>query len=66
MTERRRFKQILTLQERLTSYAQEAREDAALLPPCAEKEDLLRRARQADTASHLDEWISSPGLQPPR
>ena len=26
----------------------------------------LRRARQADTASHLDEWINSAGLQPPK
>jgi hypothetical protein len=27
---------------------------------------LLRRARQADTAAHLDEWANSPGLQPPK
>ena len=27
-----------------------------------EKYDLLRRASRADTTSHLDEWINSPGL----
>jgi len=31
-----------------------------------EQEDLLRKARQADTAFHMDEWLSSPGLQPPK
>jgi hypothetical protein len=29
-------------------------------------EQLLRRARQAETATHVDEWLSSPGLQAPR
>ena len=66
MQKRRRYEQTQTLQDRLTSYAQQARELAATLPPCPKKEDLLRKAQQADTASHLDEWLSSPGLQPPR
>jgi hypothetical protein len=25
----------------------------------------LRRARQAETASHINDWLASPGLQPP-
>ena len=25
----------------------------------------LRKARQAETASRINEWLSSPGLQPP-
>jgi hypothetical protein len=25
----------------------------------------LRRARQAETAAHIDAWLKSPGLQPP-
>jgi hypothetical protein len=63
---RRRFKQTVSLRDRLASFANEARERASLLPPGDEKRDLLRRARQADTASHLDEWITSPGLQAPK
>jgi hypothetical protein len=37
-----------------------------MLPPCPEREELLLRARRAETASHLTEWLNSPGLQPPR
>jgi hypothetical protein len=38
---------------------------AEALPAGAEREDLLRRARQADTASHIDDWANSAGLQAP-
>jgi hypothetical protein len=51
----RRSKQTISLKDRLTAFANEAREKALLLPPGIEKDDLLRKARQADTASHLDE-----------
>ena len=49
MIERRRFKQQLPLQDRLASFAKTARELAALLPPGAEKDELLRKAQRADT-----------------
>jgi hypothetical protein len=26
----------------------------------------MKKARQADVASHLDDWAHSPRLQPPR
>ena len=65
MIKRRRFKQTESFQDRLASFAKEARETAWLLPPGAVKNELLRKARQADTAAHLDEWAKSPGLQPP-
>jgi hypothetical protein len=26
----------------------------------------LRRARRAETGSHISEWLRSPGLRPPR
>ena len=66
MPKRRRVKQALSLQERLASFARHIREQAAPLPSGAEKDDLLRRAGQADTAAHLDAWIHSTGLQPPK
>jgi hypothetical protein len=65
MLKRRRFKQSLSLKDRLASFAKHARANADELPPGPAKDNLLRKARQADTAMHLDEWANSPGLQPP-
>jgi hypothetical protein len=62
----RRIEQTTSLKERLSAFAKAARDQAAELPPGVDREALLRRARQADTASHLDDWINSSGLQPPK
>jgi hypothetical protein len=65
MQRRRRFKQLLSLKERLFSFAKGMRRR----PGCATragKDDLLKRARGADTACRLDDWVNSPGLQPPK
>ena len=66
MRQRRRFKQTVSLQDRISSFAETARKVAALLPPGAERDVLLRKARQADTAANLTDWVNSPGLQPPK
>jgi hypothetical protein len=63
--QRRRFKQETPLQNRLAAFANGMREKAAKAKPGPEREDMLRRARRADTASHLDDWANSPGLQSP-
>lgn len=63
--ERRRFKQTQSLEERLAQEAARLREQARKLPPGPEREILLRKARQAETGSHMSEWLRSPGLQPP-
>ena len=65
MQKRRRVKQTTSLQERLTQFAQEARERAARLPAGPERDGLLKRARQAETAAHIDDWVGSPSVQPP-
>ncbi len=65
MKTRRRFKQTLTLETRLTDWAMQIREQAAKLRPGTERESLIRKARQAETAARLNEWINSPGLQAP-
>jgi hypothetical protein len=63
---RRRIKHEKTFQERLAEEAQRFREAAQKLPPNSHAQELLlRRARQAETASHMNEWLTSPGLQPP-
>jgi len=30
------------------------------------RETLLRKARQTETASHINAWLNSPGLQAPK
>jgi hypothetical protein len=56
MSERRRFKQQSPLEDRLAAFAKTARAVAALLPPGAEKDEMLRKALRADTMA--------AGLQP--
>jgi hypothetical protein len=63
---RRRFKQSISLRDRLTAWANEVREQAKELPPGPERDSMLKRASQADVAAHLDEWATSPELQPPK
>ncbi|GLR85840.1 hypothetical protein [Bradyrhizobium iriomotense] len=63
--QRRRFKQTLTLEARLAEEAKRLREEAKMLPPGALREELIRKARHAETASHMNEWLTSPGLKPP-
>ena len=63
--QRRRFKNILTFPERLEQEVERLRTAADKLPPGIEREGLLRKARQTETACHVNEWISSPGLRPP-
>ena len=62
---RRRFKQLKSLQERLTDEAARLREEARTLP-FAEREQAIRKARRIDAAAHMDQWLRSPGLQSPR
>ena len=64
-SQRRSFKQIDPLNKRLAEEAQRLRQEAEGTPLAVERERLIRRARQAEIASHMDEWLDSPGLKPP-
>ena len=55
-----------TFEQRLAQEAHRVKERAETLPQGKERELLSRKARQLETASRISEWISSPGLQPPR
>jgi len=66
MLRRRRLQQSQSFQDRLTAWAVGVRAQAAKLPPGPEREVLLKKIRQADTAAHLSERASSPELQPPK
>jgi hypothetical protein len=61
----RTVKQTAPLEDRLEQMAEHCRQKAAHLPPGPERDELVRKARQAETASHLTEWVLSPGLRPP-
>jgi hypothetical protein len=63
--QRRRFKNTLTFPDRMSKEAERFRQEAETKPPGQERGDLLRKARQAETAAHIDQWISSPGLKSP-
>jgi hypothetical protein len=64
--QRRRLKQLKSLKERLLDRVNSLREEAKLMRPCFERDELLRKAHQAETAAHMDEWLRSPGVQPPK
>jgi hypothetical protein len=65
MSMRHRFKQTDSLEARLAAEAERLREQAKSLPPGAARDEMLRKARQAETGSQMSEWLRSPGLQPP-
>ena len=65
MQERQRFELIDPLDNRLSEEAERLRKEARGTPPGVERDRLIRRARFAETASHMSEWLSSKGLQPP-
>jgi hypothetical protein len=62
--QRRQFRN-QPLEERLAEEAKRLRAEAKLLPPGARRENLIRRARQAETGSRISEWLSSPRLKAP-
>ena len=65
--QRKRIKHATTFEEGLTEEARQFREEAEKEPPgSTARELLLRRARQAETASHMNDWLASLGLWPPK
>jgi hypothetical protein len=63
---RRCVKQVSSLSDRLIQQAQNLRQQADGMPAGVRRDELLKKARQAETSANADEWLSSPGLQPPR
>lgn len=62
----RKMKPTSPLEDRLEQMAEHCRQKAAHLPPGPERDELIRKARRAETAaSHLTQWVVSPGLKPP-
>jgi vacuolar-type H+-ATPase subunit I/STV1 len=69
MTDRRRRRRRddqSTLQDRLSAWAEHLRAQAAQLRAGPERDELLMKAREADMGAHIEGWISSHDLQPPK
>jgi hypothetical protein len=56
----------VSLEHKWRRLSQEARGEAEKLPHGREREALMLKARQLETASQIDRWISSPGLESPK
>ena len=59
MSKRRPFKQTTSLKERLAKEAAQLRKQAQCTPPGVERVLLVRKARRAETASRMIEWLTS-------
>jgi hypothetical protein len=62
---RHRPKQTLSLDGRPLQQSKQLKREADNLPPGSEREQLLKQARNADTAARINGWITSLGLQRP-
>jgi hypothetical protein len=63
---RRQIKHAKSFDERLADRAKRLRDQAKPLSPGIERDELIRKARQAETASRVNEWLTSPGLASPK
>jgi hypothetical protein len=64
MQEQLGFKQ--TDKQRLSEEAAKLRNEALDIPPGVERDRLIRRAQNAESASQVKGWLNSRGLQPPK
>jgi hypothetical protein len=63
---RRPFRSQQPFEVRLAEEARRLKERAQTLCPSKERDALLRKVSQIELATHLNAWLTSPGLQPPR
>jgi hypothetical protein len=67
MTKKRnRERPLLSLQDRLIKFTQDARTAAKKMPAGAERHDLLQKARDGEAAAKIDRWLSSSDLRSPK
>jgi hypothetical protein len=56
----------LTIEQKWHQQSEAAKNEAEKLPHGKEREALIRRARQLETASHINQWLSSSELKSPQ
>jgi hypothetical protein len=55
-----------TIEEKWRQQSEAAKQEADKLPYGKERDALVREARQLQTASQVNQWLSSPALRPPK
>ena len=55
-----------TFEENIAAEKAKLEAELAKLKPGPQMDALRQKIRQLDTATHMSEWLSSPGLQPPK
>jgi hypothetical protein len=60
MGKRNRRRQTVPFDERLQRVAREARQAAVLLPQGPQRDMLLKKASQAETAVRINGWLAAP------
>jgi hypothetical protein len=55
---RRRIKHTVPFEERLEQQAKRLRDEARQLSLGRKRDELLKRARQAETAAHINRWLA--------
>jgi hypothetical protein len=56
----------LTIEEKWHQQSEAAKNESEKLPSGRERDYLMRKARQLETASHINDWLSSPALSRPK
>ena len=54
-----------TFEDRIAAEKAKLEAQVAELKPGPQMDGLLKKIRQLETASHMNEWLSSPGLKSP-
>jgi hypothetical protein len=54
-----------TFEQNIAAEKTKLEAQLATLKPGPEMDAVRKKIRQLDTASHISDWLSSPGLQPP-
>jgi hypothetical protein len=56
----------ITIEQKWHQESEAAKNEAQKLPYGKERDALVKKARQLKIASQISQWLSSPGLQPPK
>ena len=55
-----------SLEQRLLDEAARLKKRAEKMSDGEARDSLLRKAQQNEDAAHMNKWLTSPGLQPPK
>jgi hypothetical protein len=56
----------IMIEQKWHQQSEAAKSEAEKLPHGKERDALVRKARQLQTASQINQWLSCPELQPPK